>query len=153
MQRYNSVYVPLPLTLPFLSLHYYRPHLDLHSAAANANVGLVKYALSHGQPINSVLDGALPVHAASSGGNDLVVRLLIEQGADGNASRYVFSSSPSSNSNIYPSLTPLPLLRPPPRHLCLNSRFSRVHPPPLCRQWPQPTLFAHTSYTAHTPIE
>lgn len=67
--------------------YYLVPHLGLHSAAANGNIGLVKYALSHGQPINSVLDGVLPLHAASSGGNDLVVKLLIEQGADVNASR------------------------------------------------------------------
>ena len=63
------------------------PHLGLHSAAANGDVGLVQYALSHGQPINSVLDGVLPLHAACSGGNDLVVKLLIEKGADVNASR------------------------------------------------------------------
>lgn len=63
------------------------PHLGLHSAAANGNIGLVQYALSHGQPINSVLDGVLPLHAASSGGNELVVKLLIEQGADVNAAR------------------------------------------------------------------
>lgn len=63
------------------------PHLGLHSAAANGNIGLVQYALSHGQPINSVLDGVLPLHAACSGGNDLVVKLLIEKGADVNASR------------------------------------------------------------------
>jgi Ankyrin repeats (3 copies)/Ankyrin repeat len=35
-----------------------------------------------------VLDGVLPIHAACSGGNDLVVRLLIENGADVNAPRY-----------------------------------------------------------------
>ncbi|KIM71613.1 hypothetical protein PILCRDRAFT_751978 [Piloderma croceum F 1598] len=63
------------------------PHLGLHPAAANDNIGLVKYALSHGQLINSVLDGVLPLHATSSGGNDLVVKLFIEQGADVNASR------------------------------------------------------------------
>ncbi|GBE81064.1 hypothetical protein SCP_0307880 [Sparassis crispa] len=63
------------------------PHLGLHSAAATGNVGLVKYALDHGQPINSVLDGVLPLHAACSGGNDIVVRLLIEKGADVNAPR------------------------------------------------------------------
>ncbi|ETW80296.1 hypothetical protein HETIRDRAFT_319931, partial [Heterobasidion irregulare TC 32-1] len=63
------------------------PHLGLHSAAATGNIGLVKYALSHGQPINSVLDGVLPLHAACSGGNELVVKLLIDSGADVNAPR------------------------------------------------------------------
>lgn len=63
------------------------PHLGLHSAAATGNLGLVKYALEHGQPINSVLDGVLPLHAACSGGNEHVVRLLIEKGADVNAPR------------------------------------------------------------------
>ena len=34
---------------------------------------------SHGQLINSVLDDILPLHAASSGGSHLMVKLLIEQ--------------------------------------------------------------------------
>lgn len=72
---------------PFSSFHCNSPHLGLHSAAANGNIGLVKYALSHGQPINSVLDGVLPLHAASSGISDLIVKLLIEEGPDVNASR------------------------------------------------------------------
>lgn len=65
------------------------PHLGLHAAAATGNIGLAKYALSHGQPINSVIDGVLPLHAACSGGNDMIVRLLIDNGADVNAPRYV----------------------------------------------------------------
>ncbi|KAI8975852.1 ankyrin repeat-containing domain protein, partial [Trametes punicea] len=63
------------------------PHLGLHSAASSGNLGLVTYALDHGQPVNSVIDGVLPLHVASSGGNDLIVRLLIERGADVNAPR------------------------------------------------------------------
>ncbi|KAL7281108.1 hypothetical protein ACG7TL_004415 [Trametes sanguinea] len=63
------------------------PHLGLHSAASSGNLGLVTYALDHGQPVNSVLDGVLPLHVASSGGNELIVRLLIERGADVNAPR------------------------------------------------------------------
>ncbi|KAF8995493.1 hypothetical protein BDQ17DRAFT_1365690 [Cyathus striatus] len=63
------------------------PALGLHSAAANGNVGLVEYALDHGQPVNSVLDGVLPLHAACAGGNVQVVKLLIEHGADVNAPR------------------------------------------------------------------
>ncbi|TFK62247.1 ankyrin, partial [Pluteus cervinus] len=46
-----------------------------------------EYALEHGQPINSVLDGVLPLHAACAGGNQQVVKLLIEHGADVNAPR------------------------------------------------------------------
>ncbi len=69
------------------------PHLGLHAAAATGNIGLAKYAISHGQPINSVIDGVLPLHAACSGGSDMVVRLLIDNGADVNAPRYVFPLS------------------------------------------------------------
>jgi len=39
----------------------------------------VKYALSHSQPTN-LLDEVLPLHAASSGGNGIMVKLLIEEG-------------------------------------------------------------------------
>ncbi|TFK23694.1 ankyrin, partial [Coprinopsis marcescibilis] len=46
-----------------------------------------EYALEHGQPINSVLDGVLPIHAASAGGHPQVVKKLIEHGADVNAPR------------------------------------------------------------------
>ncbi|KAF8909899.1 hypothetical protein CPB85DRAFT_1198268, partial [Mucidula mucida] len=46
-----------------------------------------EYALNRGQPINSVLDGVLPLHAACAGGNEQVVKLLIEHGADVNAPR------------------------------------------------------------------
>lgn len=50
--------------------------------------GLVKYALMHGQPVNSVLNGVLPIHVAASSGNELVVQMLIEAGADVNAARW-----------------------------------------------------------------
>ncbi|KIM72809.1 hypothetical protein PILCRDRAFT_15791 [Piloderma croceum F 1598] len=53
----------------------------LYSAAVNGNIGLVKCLLSH-----SNLDGVLPLHTASSGGNYLAVKPLIEQGADMNTS-------------------------------------------------------------------
>ncbi|KAH7096306.1 hypothetical protein BKA62DRAFT_603419, partial [Auriculariales sp. MPI-PUGE-AT-0066] len=45
------------------------------------------YALSAGQPVNSVLDGVLPIHAACAGGNEAVVQLLLRHGADVNAPR------------------------------------------------------------------
>jgi len=38
------------------------PYLDLRTAAANNNIGLVKYALSDRQRINSVLDCYIPFH-------------------------------------------------------------------------------------------
>ena len=82
------------LCLAFSRLCTKVPHLGLHAAAATGNIGLAKYALSHGQPINSVIDGVLPLHAACSGGNDMVVRLLIDNGADVNAPRYFFFLGP-----------------------------------------------------------
>jgi len=62
-------------------------NLGLHSAAASGDYGLVRYALTNGQPINSVLHGVLPIHVACSGGDEQVVNLLIENGADVNAPR------------------------------------------------------------------
>jgi len=78
------------------------PHLGLHSAAVSGDIGLVQYALSHGQPVNSVLDGVLPLHAACAGGNDLVVELLIKHGADVNASRLPRRYSDRSRDSAAP---------------------------------------------------
>ncbi|KAG0704742.1 hypothetical protein DFH29DRAFT_827550 [Suillus ampliporus] len=78
------------------------PHLGLHSAAASGDIGLVQYALSQGQPVNSVLDGVLPLHAACAGGNDLVVDLLIQYGADVNASRLPRRYSDRSRDSAAP---------------------------------------------------
>jgi ankyrin repeat protein len=80
---------PHVLFVSFARSHVPVPSLGLHSAAATGNLGLVEYALVHGQPVNSVLDGVLPLHAACAGGHVQVVRLLIEWGADVNAPRYV----------------------------------------------------------------
>ena len=74
-------------------------NLGLHSAAASGDYGLVKYALTNGQPINSVLQGVLPIHVACSGGDEQVVNLLIDNGADVNAPRY----APSSFSSDAPA--------------------------------------------------
>jgi ankyrin repeat protein len=41
----------------------------------------------HGQPVNSVLNGVLPIHIAASSGNEQVVQMLIDAGADVNAAR------------------------------------------------------------------
>ncbi|KAK4050856.1 nuclear pore complex subunit [Microbotryomycetes sp. JL201] len=81
--------------------------LELHSAAAGANIGESKRASvvddgraglvddpaphtheqAMGQPVNSVKNGILPLHAAASSGSVAVVRELIENGADVNAPR------------------------------------------------------------------
>lgn len=76
------------------------PNLELHSAAASGNVGLVHYALTHGQPVNSVLHGVLPIHAACSGGSVSVVKMLIERGADVNAPRLPRRYSDGKKSNV-----------------------------------------------------
>ncbi|KAK9761024.1 hypothetical protein K7432_014399 [Basidiobolus ranarum] len=59
-------------------------NLGLHSGAAAGNLGLVKFALDHGQAINSVIKGVLPIHAACCSGNVIVVEYLIQRGADVN---------------------------------------------------------------------
>ncbi|KAI7827661.1 hypothetical protein BC939DRAFT_86401 [Gamsiella multidivaricata] len=64
-------------------------NLGLHSGAASGNLGLVKFALDNGQPIDSAVNGVLPIHAACcSNANVAVVLFLIERGADVNARRY-----------------------------------------------------------------
>ena len=63
------------------------PNFDLHRACAAGNLGLVQFAINQGQPVNSVLAGVLPLHAAASGGNEQVVKTLILAGADVNAPR------------------------------------------------------------------
>ncbi|KAF9933362.1 hypothetical protein BGZ67_004313 [Mortierella alpina] len=64
-------------------------NLGLHSGAASGNLGLVKFALDNGQPIDSVLNGVLPIHAACcSNANVPVVLFLIDRGADVNARRH-----------------------------------------------------------------
>ncbi|KAF9922167.1 hypothetical protein FBU30_007770 [Linnemannia zychae] len=52
-------------------------------------VDVFKFALDNGQPIDSVINGVLPIHAACcSNGNVAVVLFLIERGADVNSRRY-----------------------------------------------------------------
>ncbi|KAF7298109.1 hypothetical protein HMN09_01032300 [Mycena chlorophos] len=63
------------------------PSLGLHAACASNNLGGVEFALARGQPVNSALDGVLPIHVAASSGSEKVVKLLLEHGADVNALR------------------------------------------------------------------
>ena len=76
-----------PITHHGTSPCFVVPNLGLHNAAISGNLGLAKYALDHGQPVNSAVDGVLPLHAASYAGSNVVVQLLIEYGADVNAPR------------------------------------------------------------------
>lgn len=63
------------------------PDHALHSAAEHDNIGLVKYALNHGQPVNGAKDGLLPLHLACAGGSIQAAQLLLDAGADPNAAR------------------------------------------------------------------
>lgn len=51
--KYPLLVQARPHLIPFFL--FLVPSLGLHSAAATGNVGLVEYALTRGQPINSVL--------------------------------------------------------------------------------------------------
>ncbi|KAL1916059.1 uncharacterized protein VTP21DRAFT_6063 [Calcarisporiella thermophila] len=67
-----------------------RGDLGLHHGAATGNLGLVKYALDRGVPVDSSIGGVLPIHCAacnSSDGNLAVLQYLVERGADINATR------------------------------------------------------------------
>jgi hypothetical protein len=112
-------------------------NLGLHSAAASGDYGLVRYALTNGQPINSVLHGVLPIHVACSGGDEQVVNLLIDNGADVNAPRYVFSSERlyylvftiCKFSHLYNHIKTAPTIhqRQEQGHLCTDRRNIRFH--------------------------
>jgi len=70
------------------SVTYYRlPPLDLHSAAANGGIRLIKCTLSHMKLIKSFPNGVLPQYATPSRGSGLVVKLLVDQGTDVDADR------------------------------------------------------------------
>ncbi|KAF7321427.1 hypothetical protein MKEN_00663200 [Mycena kentingensis (nom. inval.)] len=75
------------------------PSLGLHQAAATGNVGGVEFALARGQPVNSILDGVLPIHVASACGSEKVVRILVDRGADVNALRLPRRYSNEKNRN------------------------------------------------------
>jgi len=58
------------------------------SSCLRSVLGLVKFALDNGQPIDSVVNGVSAIHAACcSNANVAVVLFLIERGADVNARR------------------------------------------------------------------
>lgn len=58
-----------------------------HTRCLNQHSLLSNSALTHGQPVNSLLHGVLPLHAACSSGSEQIVRMLIDRGADVNAPR------------------------------------------------------------------
>lgn len=119
---YNlSKFAPLLLTLahpPPVT------NLGLHSAAASGDYGLVRYALTNGQPINSVLQGVLPIHVACSGGDEQVVNLLIDNGADVNAPRCAPCSFPSHTPSHY--LSPRPRLASLIKNFHISASISRL---------------------------
>lgn len=92
LQRYLTL-LQTPITAYTTPVHPATSVSALHhhhlspSPPHSHHAGLATYALNTGQPVNSVLDGVLPLHVACSGGSEVVVRLLIERGADVNAAR------------------------------------------------------------------
>ncbi|ORZ00673.1 hypothetical protein BCR43DRAFT_452762 [Syncephalastrum racemosum] len=63
--------------------------LGLHWAATTGNVGLVKFALDHGAPIDAVVNGFMPLQLACISDNNIaVVQYLIDRGAEVNAQRW-----------------------------------------------------------------
>ncbi|KAJ7188571.1 hypothetical protein C8R46DRAFT_1055134 [Mycena filopes] len=77
--------MPVPLWTNKAEARYNSRVLGCTLPPATGNVGLVEYALAR-WPANK-LYGVLPLHAAAAGGNERVVKLLIERGADVNAPR------------------------------------------------------------------
>ncbi|KAI7870964.1 hypothetical protein BDF14DRAFT_1940026 [Spinellus fusiger] len=62
--------------------------LGLHWAATTGNVGLVKFALDHGAPIDAVVNGFMPLQLACISDNNMAVaQYLIDRGAGVNAQR------------------------------------------------------------------
>ena len=67
----RNVHLYTPRLLSTSLTPFLVPNYGLHSAATITNIGLVKYAF-HGQPINSILDGVLPLHVVLSGWNNIM---------------------------------------------------------------------------------
>lgn len=83
------------------------PNLGMHQAAATGNVGLVKFAMDHGQPHSSMLNGLFPLHAACCGGDEATVRLLLSYGAHINAVRETPPGKANASTSGSEGSTPL----------------------------------------------
>ena len=68
--------------------------LFLNSPLKLSSLGLVKYALSKNQPVNSVMFGLQALHLASASGNLAICKMLVEAGADVNAPRLASMINP-----------------------------------------------------------
>ncbi|KAI7902850.1 uncharacterized protein BX663DRAFT_508639 [Cokeromyces recurvatus] len=63
--------------------------LGLHWAAMTGNVGLIKFALDHGVPIESTVNGFVPLQLACVSDNNIAaVQYLIDRGADVNVQKW-----------------------------------------------------------------
>ncbi|KAG1375354.1 hypothetical protein G6F61_008546 [Rhizopus arrhizus] len=63
--------------------------LSLQWAALTGNVGLIKFALDHGAPINCTMNGFLPLQLACvNDSNIIAVQYLIDRGANVNLQQY-----------------------------------------------------------------
>ncbi|KAI7866135.1 hypothetical protein BDF14DRAFT_1882837 [Spinellus fusiger] len=100
IQKYNYSTLSIAASLvlfhltifPFVSMLKDPPKdqlLGLHWAATTGNVGLIKFALDHGVPIDSVINGFMPLQLAClSDTNVAAVQYLIDRGAGVNAQRW-----------------------------------------------------------------
>ncbi|KAI8992206.1 ankyrin repeat-containing domain protein [Pilobolus umbonatus] len=69
-------------------------YMGLHWAAMNGNIGLVKFALDHGVPVDSTVNGFVPLQLCCLSDSNLVIaQYLIDRGADVNRQNYYRKSS------------------------------------------------------------
>jgi len=64
-------------------------HVDLHmhSAVISGNIGMIRFALDHGQSIHSAVNGLQAIHVAAGFGQLAIIKYLVSRGANVNCRR------------------------------------------------------------------